>query len=298
MMVPDYQSIMLPLLKFAQDQKEHSFREIVNYISSYFELSEEERKKRLPSGYDRIIDNRVGWARTYLKKAGLLEDPKRGYFKIAKRGLEVLEKDPKEININFLMQFPEFVEFRSPKKKEIETEEKEELEESETPEELIEEGYNVVKESLSIELLNLLRTGSPEFFENVVVDLLKKMDYGEGEVTGGPGDGGIDGIIYQDPLRIDKIYLQAKRYSEKNIIGQNEILKFIGVLENKGADKGVFITTSKFHPNVNNIISTTHKKIVIIDGEKLADLMMEYNVGVSIDKVYELKKIDNDYFEE
>lgn len=296
MTIPDYQSIMLPLLEFANDQKEHSLRDAIKYISDHFNLSEEERRKKLPSGYDVIINNRVGWARTYLKKAGLLEDPKRGYFKITERGIEVLREKPTEINVKFLMKYPEFREFQNPSQKELSEEELEESGEDITPEELMEEGYEKINENISQELLQKLRNVDPDFFEQIVVDVLKKMGYGEGEVTGGPGDGGIDGIIYQDPLKIDRIYLQAKRYSENNIIGSNEIWKFIGVLENKGAQKGVFITTSKFHYNVQSVISNTRKDIVLIDGEKLVDLMIEYEIGVSLDKLYKIKKIDIDYF--
>ena len=292
MLIPDYQSIMLPLLKLAADEKEHRFRDAIKHIADLYNLTEEERKQKLSSGYDKIINNRVRWARTYLKKAGLLEDPQRGYFKITQRGLNVLQKNPSEINVKFLNQFQEFKEFQIPKKKDLKQGE------IETPEEIIEESSNLIKESLFQDLLEKLRKGSPEFFEQVVVDLLKKMGYGEGEVTGGPGDGGIDGIIYQDPLKIDRIYLQAKRYAENRLIGPNEILKFIGVLENEGATKGVFITTSAFHQNVEDVISTTHKNIVLIHGEKLVELMAEYEVGVVIDKTYKIKKIDSDYFED
>jgi restriction system protein len=296
-MIPDYQSIMLQLLKFAGDKKEHGFREAINYISDFFKLTEEERRIKLPSGYDIIINNRVGWARTYLKKAGLLQDPRRGYFMITNRGLDVLKENLEKINVQFLMKFPEFVEFQRPSKKIPEEDDFGEAE-SINPEELIEMGANNIKKNLSLELLDKLEGVSPDFFEEIVVDLLKKMGYGEGEVTGGPGDGGIDGIIYQDPLRIDKIYLQAKRYAQNNQIGSNEILKFIGVLENKGANKGVFITTSSFHLNVKDVLSATRRNIVLIDGKLLVELMIEYNVGVELDKVYEVKKINSDYFEE
>lgn len=294
MPIPDYQSIMLPLLEFASDEKEHSFRETINHISEHFNLTPEEKRKMLPSGYDRIIDNRVGWSRTYLKKAGLLKDPRRGYFKITQRGMEVLEKTPSEINVKFLMKFPEFVEFRTPKTKETTPLE----EEAETPEEFMEKGNETLLENLSQELLDKLRKSPPEFFEKVVVDLLNKMGYGKGEVTGGPGDGGIDGIIYQDPLKLDRIYLQAKRYSENNVVGSGDIWKFIGVLENRGAQKGVFITTSTFHHNVSEIIHDTRKDIVLIDAEKLVDLMITHGLAVTVDKIYEIKKIDYDYFEE
>lgn len=303
-MIPDFQTIMLPILKFAGDTLEHNGREVIDYICNIFVLTEEEKRKRLPSGNDIIINNRVGWARSYLKKAGLLEDPKRGYFKITERGLAVLKENPEKINISFLMKFPEFKEFRivdqEKNLEQDESEEETEIEESEgiTPEELIEIGTKTINNNLYRELLEKLRNVSPDFFEYIVVDLLKKMGYGEGEVTGGPGDGGIDGIIYQDPLKMDKVYLQAKRYSENNIISPSEIWKFIGVLENKGSNKGVFITTSRFHENVNKILTETRRSIVLIDGDKLVELMTEYNVGVEIDRVYEIKKINLDYFEE
>jgi len=303
MTIPDYQSIMLPLLKFANDEKEHRFRDAINYISNFFNLTEAKRRKKLPSGYDRIIDNRVGWARTYLKKADLLEDPKRGYFKITQRGLSIIKQNPPEINVKFLMQFEEFREFQAPKKKEFIKEftvdailkEKEELE---TPEELIERGYANLKKDLSLELFEKLMINSPEFFEKIVAKLLEKMGYGEPETFGGPGDGGVDGIIHQDKLHIDRIYFQAKRYNENSIITPNMISKFIGDLDYKGATKGVFITTSSFHRDIKRIIEGTHKSIVLIDGEKLIELMIEYGVGIAIDKTYEIKKIDSDYFEE
>lgn len=296
MPIPKFKSVMLPLLKYLADEKERGIREAIIHISDSFQLTEEERRKKLPSGHYRIIDNRVWWARTYLKKAGLLEYPGRGRIKITDRGMRVLEETPAEINVKFLMKFPEFVEFRTPKTKEIIfTVEKEE---TETPEELIEQGSETLKENLIQELLEKLRKGPPEFFEQVVVDLLKKMGYGEGEVVGGSYDGGVDGIIYQDPLRIDKIYLQAKRHSETNTIGQSTIRNFIGALETKGATKGVFITTSSFQSDAEELIKRTPKNLVLINGEKLVELMIEHNLGVSIDKTYEIKKIDIDYFEE
>lgn len=300
-MIPDYQSIMLQLLKFAKDGKEHSFRDAINYISDFFRLTDEERRIKLPSGYDIIINNRVGWARTYLKKAGLLEDPRRGFFKMTNRGIEVLMKDPPIIDVKFLMQFPEFVEFQSPKKKDTAHEMGILLDlkrETKTPQELIEEGSTNLKENLANELLEKLRTNSSGFFEGVVVDLIVKMGYGEGEVTGGSGDGGIDGIIYQDKLGLEKIYLQAKRYAETKLINPTIIKNFIGTLDVKKANKGIFITASSFVGDIEEIVKGTSKNIILIDGEKLVELMIEYNVGVEIDKSYDIKKIDLDYFEE
>jgi restriction system protein len=298
--LPDYQSIMLPLLEFGRDENEHQIREAIEYISNYFELSKSQMEERLPSGYDRIIDNRVGWARTYLKKAGLLEDPKRGYFKITSKGLEVLQQEPKKINVKFLKQFPEFIEFQTIHKKEKESEEEisQAEEETQTPQELIEEGITDLNKTLSSELLQKLRSNSPDFFEKVVVRLIEEMGYGKGEVVGGPYDGGIDGIIYQDVLGVDKIYLQAKRYKAGNLVSPKDIKNFIASLDIKGATKGIFITASKFVGNVEEICERTQKTIITIDGKKLVELMIEHNVGVTTKKKYEIKGIDENYFEE
>ena len=295
MPIPDYQSTMTPLLKFASDQKEHSYTEAVNYISDLFSLTEEEKRQKLPSGYNVMIDNRVRWAGTYLKKAGLLEGTGRGRFKITKEGFRVTQKVTEKINIKFLRKYPSFRDFINYGKTKIT--DKKEVEEI-TPEELMEKGNIELQENVAQELLEKLRTVSPDFFEQVVCDLLRKMHYGEVEVTGGPGDNGIDGIVYQDKLRIDRIYLQAKRYSATNIITPNMLKQFIGTLESIGADKGVFITTSEFHKDVSNVLKGSHKKIVLVDGKKLVDLMLAHNLGVSIDKTYEIKSIDENYFKE
>ena len=250
MPIPDYQSTMSPLLKLASDKKEHSYSEAVAYISNLFSLTEDEKRQKLPSGYNVIIDNRVRWAGTYLKKAGLFEGPRRGHFKITEEGLKVLREGPAKINIKFLRQYPAFRDFIGYGKAKIV--DKKEIEEI-TPEELMEKGNVELKETVAQELLERLRTVSPEFFEQIVCDLLSKMHYGEVEVTGGPGDNGIDGVVYQDKLKLDKIYLQAKRYSENNIITPNMLKQFIGTLDSLGADKGVFITTSTFHRDVESV---------------------------------------------
>ena len=295
MPIPDYQSTMTPLLRFASDQKEHSYSEAVDYISDLFSLTEEERRQKLPSGYNVIIDNRVRWAGTYLKKAGLFEGTRRGYFRITEEGLRVLKRTSEKVNIKFLRQYPSFRDFIGYGKNKVV--DKKEIEEV-TPEELIEKGNIELKENLAQELLERLRVVSPEFFEQIVCDLLSKMHYGEVEVTGGPGDNGIDGIVYQDKLKLEKIYLQAKRYSENNIITPNMLKQFIGTLDSMGADKGVFITTSTFHKDVESVRKGSHKKIVLVDGKKLVELMIDNNLGVSTDKTYEIKSIDQNYFEE
>lgn len=296
MPIPDFQTIMLPLLKFAGDKKEHSIREAIEYIANAFNLSEEEKKEVLPSGQQYIIDNRVGWARTYLKKAGLLESTKRSYFKITDLGLDVLQKNPKEINVKFLAQFPQFSEFRNLRK---EKGEEENL--PKTPQELLEYGYQRINKDLASELLNLVKKASPRFLEKLVVELLTKMGYGgslrdAGKAIGQRRDGGIDGIIKEDKLGLDVIYIQAKRW--ENVVGSEEVRNFVGGLAGQRASKGVFITTSNFTKDALEYIKTIPHKVVLINGETLAQLMIENNVGVSNVITYDIKKINYDYFEE
>ena len=302
MAIPDYQTIMLPLLKIAGDKKEHSIREAIDHICDLFKLSEQERKEVLPSGRSYIIDNRVGWARTYLKKAGLLEDTRRSHFRITDKGAEVLVKSPTEINIKFLQQFPEFNEFR--KKKDDGEEEQEQViqeETSQTPQELLEYGYQKIKRDLAQEIIESVKKTSPRFFEQLVIELLIKMGYGgslkdAGKAIGQSGDGGIDGIIKEDKLGLDVIYIQAKRW--ENVVGSKEIRNFVGSLVGQKANKGVFITTSGFTKDALEYVKTITHKVILIDGDMLAQLMIENNVGVSTIINYEVKKIDSDYFVE
>lgn len=302
MAIPDFQSIMLPLLKFAGDKKEHSIRETTDHIADIFNLSEQERRELLPSGRQFIIDNRVGWARTHLKKAKLLEDVRRSYFKITDRGADVLFKNPSEINIKLLEQFPEFIEFR--KKKENDSEEQEvgvKEDTLQTPQESLEYGYQKIRRDLTQELLEVVKESSPRFFEKLVVELLLKMGYGgslkdAGKAIGQSGDGGIDGIIKEDKLGLDVIYIQAKLW--ENVVGRPEIQKFVGSLAGERASKGVFITTSSFTKDALEFVKTIAHKVILIDGEMLAQLMIENNVGVSGIISYEIKKIDSDYFVE
>jgi restriction system protein len=297
MPIPDYQSIMLPLLKYASDKKEHSIRETIEYLANLFKLTEQDRKEVLPSGQQYVFDNRVGWARTYLKKAGLLESTKRSFFKITDLGLDVLKKNPQEINVKFLEQFPQFIEFRKLRREEQQKEE--ELEQ--TPQELLEYGYQKIKRELAQELLSLVKQSSPRFFEKLVVDLLIRMGYGgslkdAGKAIGQSGDGGIDGIIKEDKLGLDIIYIQAKRWD--NVVGSREIRNFVGSLAGQHANKGVFITTSSFTKDALDYIKTIPHKVILIDGEMLTQLMIENDVGVTKISSYDIKKIDSDYFEE
>jgi len=303
MTIPDYQTIMLPLLKLAGDKKEHSIREAIDHIADLFKLSEGERKEVLPSGRSYIIDNRVGWARTYLKKAGLLEDTRRSYFTITNKGSEVLAQSPKEINVKFLQQFPQFMEFRKRKDDEEETEQERVIQEetTQTPQELLEYGYQKIKRDLAQEIIETVKKASPRFFEQLVVELLLQMGYGgslkdAGKAIGQSGDGGIDGIIKEDKLGLDVIYIQAKRW--ENFVGSKEIRNFVGSLVGQKANKGVFITTSGFTKDALEYVKTITHKVILIDGEMLAQLMIENNVGVSTVINYEVKKIDSDYFVE
>jgi restriction system protein len=299
MAIPDYQSLMLPLLKFLSDKEEHKTREAVEKLSDEFNLSEEEKQELLPSGQQPIIDNRVGWARTYMLKAGLLSAPRRGYITITDKGLDVLKQNPEKINVKFLEQFPDFIEFRTIKKETSKdtTKEDEDLEDV-TPDELMEKGYNSIAASLVQELLEKLRTVDPYFFEQIVADLLSAMGYGKSYVTKKSSDGGIDGEVNQDKLGLDKIFFQAKRYAENNSVTASNVRDFVGTLDLHGVNKGIFITTSRFPSDTKSILNKTPKNVVLIDGTKLAKLMIEHNIGVSPEKTYQIKRIDSDFFPE
>lgn len=302
MAIPDYQSIMLPLLSLSIDGEIHRFRESIEELAKHFNLTPDERKELLPSGKQPTFDNRVGWARTYMTKAGLLTSPKRGLFQITERGKEVLSKNPRDINVSFLEQFPEFIEFRQLRKDknkvQTATNEKESFT---TPEENLENSYQILRTELGSEILTNIKSCSSDFFEQLVVDLLVKMGYGgsrkeAGEAIGKSGDEGIDGIIKEDRLGLDIIYLQAKRW--ENVIGRPEIQKFAGALQGQRAKKGIFITTSDFTKEALGYVKSIETKIILIDGIQLVDLMIDHNVGVSTEAIYELKRIDSDYFTE
>ena len=301
MPIPDFQSIMLPLLKFAGDGQEHSLRETIEALANEFNLTEEERSELLPSGQQAIFDNRVGWARTYLKEARMLEKTRRGYYRITERGQETLRQNPSDINKAFLMQFPEFVEFLKRTRIGSDEAEDERGNETQTPEEAIETAYQKLRQELAIEILQMIKDRPPAFFERLVIDLLVKMGYGgtrkdAGEAIGRSGDGGIDGIIKADRLGLDVVYVQAKRW--ESVVGRPEIQKFAGALQGQRARKGIFITTSNFSQEARDYADRIDSKIVLIDGDRLAQLMIDHNVGVASMASYELKRIDSDYFTE
>src|SRR5918995_516496 len=288
---------MLPLLRLAADGQEHSLREAIERLADEFGLNEEERKELLPSGSQATFDNRVGWARTYLKKAGLVDSPRRGHFRITARGLEALQENPKTINVKFLERYPEFQEFRtrSTPKAHKGRGIKGEVPPEQTPVEAIETAYETIRSGLVGELLEQVMRCSPDFFERLVVDLLVKMGYGgtrkdAGRAVGKSGDEGIDGIINEDRLGLEVVYIQAKRW--KNTVSRPEIQKFVGALSGQNARKGVFITTSSFSAGAIDYATGLQVKVVLIDGETLANHMIDYSVGVAPEAVYEIKRVD------
>jgi restriction system protein len=302
MAIPDYQTLMLPLLRFLKDGKEHNIGEVVDSLANEFNLSAEERQQLLGSGQQTVVRNRVGWAKTYLKKAGLIASTRRGYFCITERGQRVLTSKPERIDVKYLEQFPEFVAFRElrhqrpdeapvPVTAPIDA----------TPEEALDAAYGRLRLDLEAELLDQVKSTSPSFFERLVVELLVRMGYGgtlrdAGQAVGKTADGGIDGIIKEDRLGLDVIYIQAKRWD--STVGRPEIQKFAGALQGHRARKGVFITTSSFSSDALEFASRIDSKIVLIDGAALVKHMIDHNVGVSISRSYEVKKIDSDYFSE
>jgi len=299
MAIPDYEAMMLPLLKSFADQREHSIQESVEVIGVVFKLTSDELKQRLPSGKKTIVYDRVNWARTYLRKAGLIDFPRRGISVITARGLQVLGDNPETIDNALLSQFPEFVEFR--RRTSADTPERPILNGTArcTPEELLQHAHQELLANLSQELLERIKACPPSFFEGLVIDLLVKMGYGgsakdAAQAIGRSGDGGIDGIIKEDPLGLDAIYVQAKRW--ESTIGSPDIQKFVGALYGRQARKGVFITTSRFSDEARKFAHNVGITVVLIDGEELARLMINYGVGVSVAEVYEIKRIDSDYF--
>lgn len=305
MPIPDYQTLMFPLLKVVEDKKEYTLKEAVEILAIEFNLTEEERTELLPSGQAFLFSNRVGWARTYLKKAGLLDSPKRGILSITPRGLNLLKTNPDRIDNKTLKQYPEFLEFQNYKREDGVSVPSIDLApemEVQTPEETIDNAYQKIRRSLAQEIIDTVRSLSPSFFERLVVELLVKMGYGgsikdAGKAVGKTNDEGIDGTIKEDKLGLDIIYIQAKRWQAGNIVGRPELHKFVGALAGQGAKKGIFITTSTFSREAKEYTPRNETKIVLIDGDELAQLMIDYNLGVSSQRLYEIKRLDSDYFE-
>ena len=303
MAVPDFQSLMLPLLQIAGDGKEHSLSDARGRLGAEFNLTQAEQEELLPSGRQTRFGNRVAWAKVYLEQGGLLLSPRRGHLLISDRGREVLKAPPGRIDIKFLGQYPEFIEFRRPKRdaQALSVPAAPEAPDAENPEEALEAAHAKIEASLAAEVLARVKAGSPTFFEGLVVELLLKMGYGgsradAGQAIGKAGDEGIDGVISEDRLGLDIVYLQAKRW--EGSVGRPEIQKFVGALHGKRAKKGVFITTGSFSSDAAAYVEHIDPKVVLIDGRRLAELMIDFEVGVATARTFHVKRVDSDYFEE
>jgi restriction system protein len=306
MATPDFQTIMLPLLRHLEDGRERSNQETLAALAQHFGLTEQERTALLPNGWTPVFTNRVAWAKTHLKFAGLLDSPRRGFYRLTSRGEEVLKRNPERVDLRLLKMFPEYLELRNPKRggnSESTTVEAEALKDQDqlTPEEHLEYGYQRVREDLAAELLRRVKEASPAFFERAVVDLLVSMGYGgslqdAGRTVGRSGDGGVDGVSKEDRLGLDVIYIQAKRW--EGTVGRPEIQKFAGTRQGQRAKKGVFITTSDFSKDAEEYAARIDTRIVLINGATLATHMIDHGVGVTPVVSYEVKRVGSDYFDE
>ena len=304
---------MRPFLEIAyqakqQGENEVKLRDVINALADHFQLTEEERSETLPSGRQLVIDNRIGWARTYLTKAGLLEATRRAHFVITERGIQAVQSN-NPINNAYLKQFDEFIAFKT--KSNDDANESEEVlpvqaiandDDDITPDEALRAAYKKINEALTGDILERTRKVTPEFFERLLIDLLLAMGYGgtgEGaaHALGKTGDNGVDGVIDQDPLGVDQIYIQAKRYAEGNNVSAGDIRDFFGALNLKRAQKGIFITTSAFTQSAIETAQNLGNRIVLINGKELAKLMLRYNIGSRDEQVLYLKKIDEEFFE-
>ena len=302
MAIPDYETLMHPLLSRLADEQIRVVKDVVAQLADEFRLTLEERAQLLPSGGTLTFASRVGWAKTYLKKAGLVQQPKRGLVQITDQGKAVLAQQPVRIDVGFLEQFSSFLDFRnSSREKPISTRLNDvlPLPSDLTPDEVIEAAYQRSISALADEVLERVKACSPIYFERLVVQLLIQMGYGgsreeAGKAVGRSGDGGIDGVINEDRLGLDAIYLQAKRWS--NVVGRPDIQQFVGALAGQRATKGVFISTSRFTQEAKDYAANSQYKVVLIDGERLAELMIEHDLGVSVAATYQLKRIDSDFF--
>lgn len=309
MAIPDFQSFMLPLLKYlGQKGSEVSLKELLDAMAKELGLSEDDLHELLSSGAQTVFANRVSWAKTYLAKAGLLESPRRGHYRITPRGRQLLQNNPERIDIDFLKRYPEFLDFlslrgtRRRSNADAAPLDAPLLDSTMTPSELVDEAFRQMQDALAEEILQRLKQVTPGFFERVVVELLLAMGYGglsadAGEAVGKTGDEGIDGVIKQDKLGLDTVYVQAKRW-ENTPVGRPVLMQFAGALQARKANKGVFITTSVFTEDAKRYAAQIGTKIVLVDGYQLAHLMIEHNVGVSTVTSYHVKRIDNDFFDE
>ena len=297
MAVPDFQSFFKPLLDLAADGKEHSNQEAREVIAKVMGLPEADLKEPLPSGIQTKFENRVAWAKSYFIQAKVLESPRRSFFRITQRGTDLHKAGHKRIDNRILNQYPGFLEFHKARL----TKGEEQEPSKETPEETLQKSYESIRGDLAGQIVQRIANNSPQFFERMVVDLMVAMGYGgsrtdAGKSIGGSGDEGIDGIIKEDRLGLDLVYLQAKRW--EGTVGRPDVRKFVGALHGKRAKKGVFITTSKFSDDAKNYVETIDPKVILIDGRILAELMIDHGLGTTTAATFEVKRIDSDYFAE
>ncbi len=304
--MPDFQSMMAPLLEELASGATLSTGELRAVLAARFALSAEDLGERLPSGRQATFDNRVGWATTYLKHTGLLERPARGRYRITERGRKVLAEHPAGINLKVLSQFPEFHEFRAAKggpRPAAPLPIPGSVDEGSTPEERIASAYGERRAAVAATLLERIYEQTPDFFERLVLDVLLSMGYGGSgsagtDLLGRSGDGGVDGVIREDELGLDLIYVQAKRWQDGNVVGRPEIQKFYGALHGQRATKGIFITTSAYSKEAQGFADNATPRVILVDGQQLAGLMIDHGVGVTVTQTYELHRIDLDYFAE
>lgn len=303
MAVPDFQSVMLPLLTYMADGQVRSIAETVEPLAYKFELTPADRSEMIPSSRQTKFYNRISWAYVYLARAGLLERQRRGYYRITEQGAAILASKPGRIDIRFLRQLPGFVQFHDTKSETNLVENATTISVAKTPEEVMDDAYQEIRDNLAQDILANVMKCSPAFFERMVVELLVKMGYGgsrneAARAVGQTGDGGIDGIIDEDRLGLDTIYVQAKRWDVTNAVGRPEIQRFVGALMGRRARKGIFITTASFSAEARAYVNNIDFKVVLIDGKRLAEFMIDYDVGVANILTYQIKRIDSDYFSE
>ncbi len=303
MAIPKYHEFMKPILLLLKDETPHKRSDMYEKFAIQFRLTEEEKEEWLPSGKQQVYKNRIGWALTYLKKANLIESPTRATFTITDSGKSVLKENPEVVNQEYLMKFDSFKGFKKNIDDPVNDDQQIAVTPSgESPQDMLDRAYKAITSTLTDDVLNEVMNQSPDFFEKIVVDLLVTMGYGgskieNSQVLGKTGDEGIDGVIKEDKLGFDKIYIQAKRWDVDRTVGRPEIQKFVGALTGQGAIKGAFITTAGFSKDAKEYVRKQHAcKIVLIDGQTLAALMIEHNLGVSVESTYLIKKIDFDYF--
>ncbi len=315
MSIPTYQEFLLPVLAFVQNGATHTARNLKDGLANQFGLTEDERQETIPSGKQTVLHSRIHWACYYLKRAGLLQAVKRGEYQITESGRMLLDKEPSALTNQDLMAYPEFAAWYRPHRSKdnapgppVDPSQEAPREgaqpDDQTPDQRLDEAFQAIRERVLSELLERVRQVSPQFFERLVVDLLLAMGYGGGQkgseigtVTPFSNDGGIDGVIREDPLGLDNIYIQAKRNAQENIVGAPEVQQFSGSLDMHGARKGVLITTSRFSGAARAYVDKVQKKIVLIDGERLALLMLAYGLGVQDERTLAIPKVDQDYFD-